>query len=202
MRLDDARRLALDLMREHLTVVMVHPGESPRIGGPWTFAFDRSVSRFGCCKFGKRKITLSKKLTELNDESDVRDTILHEIAHAIAGWEAHHGPKWKAVAKRIGAKPERCFSTDDVVTPPSKYVGYCAHDNCTGHLRNRLTVRARSAACGKCIRRHRVRNFWSRDDELKEMFLIKWHTNRMELAEGVRCTRKEFVTRLTYSWRV
>ena len=33
------------------------------------------------------------------------DTILHEIAHAIAGANAGHGPVWKAVAKRIGAAP-------------------------------------------------------------------------------------------------
>ena len=38
-------------------------------------------------------------------EEQIRDTVLHEIAHAIAGHEAGHGPLWKATARRIGATP-------------------------------------------------------------------------------------------------
>ena len=39
------------------------------------------------------------------NEEEIRDTVLHEIAHAIAGPEAGHGPLWKATARRIGATP-------------------------------------------------------------------------------------------------
>ena len=38
-------------------------------------------------------------------EEQIRDTVLHEIAHAIAGHGAGHGPLWKATARRIGATP-------------------------------------------------------------------------------------------------
>ena len=70
MELADAESLALELMRQH--------GLLPR----WKFKFDRAIRRFGCCNEGKRLISLSARLTELNSEYEVRDTILHEIAHA------------------------------------------------------------------------------------------------------------------------
>ena len=38
-------------------------------------------------------------------EAEIRDTILHEIAHALAGPEARHGARWKAIARRIDATP-------------------------------------------------------------------------------------------------
>ena len=37
---------------------------------------------------------------------EVKDTILHEIAHALAVARAGHGPAWKTVARRIGATPK------------------------------------------------------------------------------------------------
>lgn len=45
----------------------------------------------------------------------VRDTILHEIAHALAGHAAGHGPVWKGVCRRIGARPVRCGSEQGVL---------------------------------------------------------------------------------------
>ena len=38
----------------------------------------------GTCSYVKKTIYLAKWYTELNDESEVRDTILHEIAHALS----------------------------------------------------------------------------------------------------------------------
>lgn len=90
----------------------------------WTFDFDRSVKRFGCCSHRDRKITLSRRLTEANSEAEAHDVILHEIAHALVGYGAGHGPTWKAAARRIGARPERCYSSDNVV-PVAKYVAWC-----------------------------------------------------------------------------
>lgn len=36
---------------------------------------------------------------------DLEDTVRHEFAHLIAGIEARHGPRWRAVAKKLGAVP-------------------------------------------------------------------------------------------------
>ena len=71
MNLKDAEELALSLMRKH--------GLSH-----WEFGFDRAKRRFGACNFSKKRISLSKYLTEVNEIEQVRDTILHEIAHALA----------------------------------------------------------------------------------------------------------------------
>jgi peroxiredoxin Q/BCP len=38
----------------------------------WRFQFDNAKRRFGCCKYRSREITLSKPLTQLNDEKEVK----------------------------------------------------------------------------------------------------------------------------------
>ena len=56
----------------------------------WTFCFDHAKRRFGNCKYSKRQIRMSRhflqnpKITMKN----VRNTMLHEVAHAIVG-EGH-----------------------------------------------------------------------------------------------------------------
>src|SRR5690606_2786854 len=93
----DAARLARDLMRQH----RLHA---------WTFAFNRAKRGMGLCRYTDRRIELSIHFVTRNDEAEVRDTILHEIAHALAGPEAGHGERWKRQCLAIGATPERCGS--------------------------------------------------------------------------------------------
>jgi predicted SprT family Zn-dependent metalloprotease len=145
MDLLSAAQLARRLMRSH--------GVSSR----WQFAFDGAIRRFGNCNYGRRQITLSAPLTLLNDESQVRDTILHEIAHALAPARAGHGPAWKAIARSIGCAPERCYG-DDVVMPQRKYIGVCP--TCAAKVsRNRR----KRLSCGKCDRKFNPRHLlvWS-----------------------------------------
>lgn len=85
--------------------------------GHWRFTFDRARRRFGMCSVDRRLITLSAYLTGLNGEAEVRDTILHEIAHALTPGNGH-GQAWKDACTRIGAKPERTFRESDGVQLP------------------------------------------------------------------------------------
>src|SRR4051794_26770877 len=110
MNLIEARNLARQLMDLHGLA-------------DWSFAYDRARRRFGSCRWRKKQITLSHPLTLLNTEAQVRDTILHEIAHALAP-NAGHGPKWKAACRRVGAKPARCYTDADVVSPSRKPARY------------------------------------------------------------------------------
>ena len=71
----------------------------------WTFAFLEAERRLGDCHFQERVIRVGRAHALDASEAEIRDTILHEIAHALAGPEARHGPEWKAHAKRIGATP-------------------------------------------------------------------------------------------------
>lgn len=91
-RLNDVAGMARRLMEEHGL-------------GDWTLAFVEAKRRLGDCHFGDRVIRISRAHALQGSEDQIRDTVLHEIAHAIAGPEAGHGPLWKATARRIGATP-------------------------------------------------------------------------------------------------
>ena len=71
----------------------------------WTFAFLEAERRLGDCNFEDRVIRIGRTHALDASEAEIRDTILHEIAHALAGPEARHGALWKATARRIGATP-------------------------------------------------------------------------------------------------
>ena len=71
----------------------------------WTLAFGEARKRLGACHFRHHVIWISRTHALDGSEEQIRDTVLHEIAHAIAGPEAGHGPLWKAIARRIGATP-------------------------------------------------------------------------------------------------
>ncbi len=58
----------------------------------------------------------------------------HEIAHAIAGPDAGHGPVWKAVAVRLGATPRACESSPHVVVQPGDWQATCPGCERTVHL--------------------------------------------------------------------
>ena len=98
MNQSDAAKLAIGLMKEHGITL-----------DGWRFEYDDVRSRLGCTKYNQKIITLSKIGVYLHPDSEVKDTILHEIAHVLAGHEAGHGPKWKEIAARIGATPKACF---------------------------------------------------------------------------------------------
>ena len=113
----------------------------------WTFKFDNAVKRFGQCSYRSKTISLSKPLVLLNSEAEVKHTILHEIAHALVGTGHGHNQTWVRTAKSIGCNGNRCYSSDEVVTPPMKYTLHCT--TC-----GRDTQRARrprfDIACGRC----------------------------------------------------
>jgi predicted SprT family Zn-dependent metalloprotease len=133
MTLEAARALATGLMARHGL-------------RDWNFAFDRARKRLGSCQPSLRRITLSAALTRLNDEDVVRDTILHEIAHALTPGDGH-GARWRATCRRLGARPERLVPSHEVVLPPAPHVLVC--DRCGGRYPRYRRSRLRYA-CGRC----------------------------------------------------
>ena len=127
-----AERLAHDLMRMH------------KVHHEWSFKFDRSKVCFGKCNYSKKQISLSRYLVELNDEKEVRDTILHEIAHALAPRGAGHGPAWRSVAVSIGCNGTRCYGSE-VVRPHPKFKGTCPSCKLVIYRHRRAEI-----ACAKC----------------------------------------------------
>jgi len=88
------------------------------IGDGWTATINyRAKSVYGRCFYRERRIEVSWQLARLNTADETRDTILHEVAHAIAGPKAGHGQAWKDACAETGARPERCYDDKTVETP-------------------------------------------------------------------------------------
>ena len=71
----------------------------------WGLVFDRARKRAGMTKYGDQVISLSQPLMSIYNEKQVRDVILHEIAHARVGSGHRHDEVWKKEARRLGATP-------------------------------------------------------------------------------------------------
>lgn len=78
----------------------------------WTFDFDNATKREGQCDYAKRRITYSGPILPHRSEEEFRQTMLHEIAHAMTPG-AGHGPIWRAKARQLGYTGKR--TTD--ITP-------------------------------------------------------------------------------------
>jgi predicted SprT family Zn-dependent metalloprotease len=139
VHLIEARNLAITLMRAH---------GLDKAG--WRFRFDHARRRFGCCRFSDKSITLSRPLTLLNPPEQVRDTVLHEIAHALTPGDGH-GRRWRAACAAVGANPRRCYTDGEVVSPPRRPAPYrygCGA--CQWWVDRRRVTRARKYVCARC----------------------------------------------------
>jgi hypothetical protein len=132
MELEDARRLAARLMHEHGL-------------RDWTFAFDNAKTRAGVCRPGRRQIGLSRPLTALHDEAGVRDTILHEIAHALVGPRHGHDAAWRAKATQLGCSATRCVP-EGAARVDGAWVGTCP----AGHRFTKHRQPRRVSSCTQC----------------------------------------------------
>lgn len=112
----------------------------------WTFKFDGAKKRGGLCDYSKKQISLSKHLVPMWSDAEVTETILHEVAHALAGASAGHGPTWRRMARMIGSNASRTHSN---ATVQGDWIAVCPVH---GHGRKRYT-RRRSLMCGRCYQR-------------------------------------------------
>jgi predicted SprT family Zn-dependent metalloprotease len=138
MNLYAAKHLAESLMQQHGLA-----------GAGWCFRFDHARKRFGSCRCREKVITLSRTLTFLNTEAEVRDTILHEIAHALTPGDGH-GRRWKRMCIQVGAKPVRCYQDDQVVTPPRRAARYQIGCGRCDWWADRFRVTSRRLVCRAC----------------------------------------------------
>lgn len=111
----------------------------------WQISFDNAKRRAGVCRFGVKTIGLSAPLTTVHTDDEVRDTILHEIAHALAGPGHGHDAHWRALAQSIGCSGERCVSTESA-TLETPWLGVCP----AGHTQGRHRRPERVTTCGTC----------------------------------------------------
>lgn len=148
MNLKAAETLAKSLMAQHGLMARAGEIEHPR---PWKFRFDNAKRRFGACSSSRREITLSRYLVELNDEAEVTNVILHEIAHALAGARHGHDAHWKKIARSIGCTGDRCYDSNKVLAPTPPYVGTCPSSSCDFMVARHR--RSRGSICPRCWKR-------------------------------------------------
>ena len=135
MVLTEAKDLALALMAQYLT-------------DAWAFEFMSSKRAIGQCsqrRYGVGgKIKLSSNLIPVLDEAEVKNTILHEIAHALVGAHQGHNSMWRRKAMEIGCNGERTAKLDVVNQIRYKYKAECS---CCGNVTGMSRKPKRSYWC-------------------------------------------------------
>ncbi|MBE6482740.1 MAG: SprT family zinc-dependent metalloprotease [Actinomyces ruminicola] len=149
MNLPDVLALARVLMEEHGLA-------------DWSVSLDRARRRAGQTDHSRRRITLSRHLMALYDEAEVRETVLHEIAHARVGSTHRHDAVWRTEARRIGASGHRLVSSR-APRVAGRWVGTCP----AGHTVDRMRRPALPCSCSRCARGFSVEHLlsWSYDGE-------------------------------------
>lgn len=139
MDLEQAETVARELMAEHLP-------------GYWEFAFHRRKRHMGNCNFTRTTIFLSVHFVAIATPEELDQVVRHEIAHALAGPDAGHGPVWVQQAIEIGVKdPSRSIETVNDI--PARYQATCEHCGHT-YRKHRWTNRVANSACTRCCRDH------------------------------------------------
>jgi predicted SprT family Zn-dependent metalloprotease len=112
----------------------------------WSFGLNKRKQTLGLCRWSEKTIELSIYLIDRNGEEEILDTILHEIAHALVGPRHGHNAVWKAKAREIGAKAQRCGQAD---MPEGRWRASC---RCCGQnfSRHRKPKRLRGWFCRSC----------------------------------------------------
>lgn len=75
----------------------------------WSFCWISAKRELGHCNYFKKQICLSMDFVMLDGvtEYNIKDTILHEIAHALVGVNHNHDLVWIRKAIEIGCSGER-----------------------------------------------------------------------------------------------
>jgi hypothetical protein len=114
----------------------------------WSFGFDNARTRAGLCDYDRKRISVSRLLAVRYEDDEIHQVLLHEVAHALAGPRAGHGPRWKTVAADLGYEGKRLHD-GAAATELAPWVGTCP----AGHQHFRYRRPTRPLSCGRCSRR-------------------------------------------------
>ena len=122
----------------------------------WRVDLDRAQRRFGLCSHWRKLITISAAYIQVNEwDNDppsnyfgIKDTVLHEIAHALIGPGHGHDFFWRMKCSEIGCDPTRCVR-ETTVRPAAPYVSTCP--TCGQEFRvYRKGKHFKNYRCGRC----------------------------------------------------
>lgn len=115
----------------------------------WSVKIGSKRSEYGSACFVNKVIEISLPCANLSNDEGLRETILHEIAHALCDKNVHHGKKWKDTYRKIGGNPEyvdKQVNTDNFYIWEVRCPEFCMEYN--GALKRK---RAECRKCGKDI---------------------------------------------------
>jgi hypothetical protein len=121
----------------------------------WSFAFDNAKRRAGLCNYTHKRISVSRYLAARYDDDTNHQTLLHEVAHALAGPAAGHGAAWKRVARELGYVGGTTHH-GETATELAPWVGVCP----AGHTAYRHRRPTRATSCVKCAPRFDERHLF------------------------------------------
>ena len=140
---------------------------SVHLSPEWSFGFDNAKRRAGLCDFTRKRITVPRYLAARHDDDTNHQTLLHEVAHALAGAAAGHGPRWKAIARDLGYVGGTTHH-GETATELAPWVGVCP----AGHVAYRHRRASRQTSCARCAPR------------FDERYLLTW--TRREITASTR----------------
>lgn len=138
-------RLANELLHKHSELNM------------WDVTTNNRKHAFGLCGYHSREIQLSEYLIPFMSEEAIRNTIIHEIAHALTKGHSHDNV-WRRKCielggdgKRVGGKEKYEDGGEAIIEyrkTRSKYTLTCP---CCGHISFLERRPKRSYSCGKHV---------------------------------------------------
>lgn len=119
--------------------------------GSWGFRFTNTKCRLGRCCYTEEVIELSRLCLEKHGEAEARDTILHEIAHALTPGDGH-GRKWRRQCIRLGCTPKATHRIEikDADLSMYEYTYHCSECNeivALGYRRRTAILRHHVSNC-------------------------------------------------------
>lgn len=86
----------------------------------WRPYFNKRLTTcIGRCNYKNKQIEIALHFIHNLTEEEYKDVVNHEIAHALTPRE-QHGPKWRLMARMLGAKPSPYMKLKE--PPKPKYV--------------------------------------------------------------------------------
>lgn len=153
-RITEAANAALDsaadrlpVRRSSLTVTLSKRAQKTLGSCLYSSRFDGAT---GERRYVPTELVLSLPTAALNPVEVLADTIAHEVAHAVAGYEVDHGPAWKSVAREFGATPQACCS-DPSTSRGWRFAYYCP--GCSEVIGRQAGRPRRSRSCNACSSR-------------------------------------------------
>ena len=99
--------------------------------------FDNAYKRAGACFYQKKTLSFSIRFLRQASADEIRDTLLHEIAHALVGPKNGHNLIWKKKAIELGCSGE-IYQRNSFSTP--RWIKFCSkkcwEQNCYRRKKN------------------------------------------------------------------